>query len=128
MTDNRSCYTSKVFGDLCTDLDIRHIRTRPYTMITNGKTERFIQTALREWAYAAAYQTSTQRYDPLPVWLHRYNWNQPHSSLKKQTPTSRLCLDENNLLNFDTRHCHAGHPAMQSQAEWLHRAVPVHLM
>ena len=46
-----------------TDLDIRHIRIRPCTSITNGKAARFIQTAIREWAYAAAYQTSTQRRD-----------------------------------------------------------------
>ena len=61
MTDNRPCYTSKVFRNLCTGLDIRHIHARPYTPRTNGKAERFIQTALREWAYAAAYQTFTQR-------------------------------------------------------------------
>jgi hypothetical protein len=33
---------------------------------TNGKAERFIQTSLREWAYARAYQTSDQRADELP--------------------------------------------------------------
>ena len=59
MTDNGPCYTSRIFRNLCTELDIRHIRTRPYAPRTNGKAERFIQTALREWAYAVAYQTST---------------------------------------------------------------------
>ena len=102
MTDNGPCYTSKIFRKLCTDLNIRHIRTRPYTPRTNGKAERFIQTALREWAYATAYQTSTQRRDQLPVWLHRYNWHRPHSSLQKQPPISRLGFDEDNLLNFHT--------------------------
>ena len=102
MTDNGSCYISKIFRNLCTELDIRHIRTRPYTPRTNGKAERFIQTVLREWAYAAAYQTSTQRSDQPPVWLHRYNWHLPHGSLKKQTPISRSGLDGDNLLNFHT--------------------------
>ncbi len=39
--------------------DLEHIRTRPYRPRTNGKAERFIQTMLREWAYAAAYRNST---------------------------------------------------------------------
>ena len=36
MTNNGPCYTSKVFRNLCTDLGIRHIRTRPCTSKTNG--------------------------------------------------------------------------------------------
>ncbi len=32
-----------------------HVYTRPYTPKTNGKAERFIQTMIREWAYAVPY-------------------------------------------------------------------------
>ena len=49
MTDNGSCYKSFAFANACKRLDIKHIRTKPYTPQTNGKAERFIQTALREW-------------------------------------------------------------------------------
>ena len=59
---------------------------------TNGKAERFIQTALREWAYAHAYDTSDHRADELPIWLHQYNWHRPHGSLKSKPPISRLGL------------------------------------
>ena len=58
MTDNGSCYRAFAFRDACRDLGLKHIRTKPYTPKTNGKAERFIQTALREWAYAQAYPTS----------------------------------------------------------------------
>ena len=92
MTDNGSCYRSKDFRKACNDLGLRHIRTRPYTPKTNGKAERFIQTALREWAYAQAYPTSDRRADELPLWLHRYNWHRPHGSLKSKPPISRLVL------------------------------------
>jgi len=61
MTDNGSCYKAFAFRRTCKRLGLRHIRTRPYTPKTNGKAERFIQTALREWAYARAYGTSRQR-------------------------------------------------------------------
>ena len=100
MTDNGSCYISKDFAKACQKLGLRHIRTRPYTPKTNGKAERFIQTALREWAYAKAYPNSDQRAQELPAWLHRYNWHRPHGSLKANTPISQLGLSEDNLLRF----------------------------
>lgn len=98
MTDNGSCYKSKLWQRACRELGIRHIRTKPYTPQTNGKAERFIQTALREWAYAKAFETSDQRHDELPRWLHRYNWHRPHASLGGKPPISRLGLTGNNLL------------------------------
>jgi transposase InsO family protein len=100
MTDNGSCYRAKAFRKACRDRGLRHIRTRPYTPKTNGKAERFIQTALREWAYAQAYQTSDRRAAELPFWLHRYNWHRPHGSLKSKPPISRLALTEDNLLRL----------------------------
>jgi transposase InsO family protein len=99
MTDNGSCYRSQAFAGACQRLGLRHIRTRPYTPKTNGKAERFIQTALREWAYARAYSTSVERAHALPAWLHRYNWHRPHGSM---TPISRLGLTEDNLLRLHT--------------------------
>ena len=100
MTDNGACYKSFAFRDACAELGLRHIRTKPYTPKTNGKAERFIQTALREWAYAQAYPTSDRRAAELPFWLHRYNWHRPHGGIKSQTPISRLGLDQDNLLRL----------------------------
>lgn len=100
MTDNGSCYRSADFRNACHTLGLKHIRTRPYTPKTNGKAERFIQSALREWAYAQAYPTSTRRAEELPIWLHRYNWHRPHGGIKSQTPVSRLGLSEDNLLRL----------------------------
>jgi transposase InsO family protein len=102
MTDNGSCYKAFDFRDACRDLGLKHIRTKPYTPKTNGKAERFIQTALREWAYAQAYPTSQRRAEELPFWLHRYNWHRPHGGIKSQTPISRLGLSEDNLLRLHT--------------------------
>jgi transposase InsO family protein len=100
MTDNGSCYQAHAFRDACRDLGIKHLRTKPYTPRTNGKAERFIQTALREWAYAQAYPTSDRRALELPVWLHQYNWHRPHGGIKSQTPISRLGLTKDNLLRL----------------------------
>jgi transposase InsO family protein len=100
MTDNGSCYKAFAFRRACKRLGLRHIRTRPYTPRTNGKAERFIQTALREWAYARAYDTSRQRAAELPYWMHRYNWHRPHASIGSVPPISTLGLPGNNLLRL----------------------------
>jgi transposase InsO family protein len=100
MTDNGSCYKSHAFRKACKRLGLRHIRTKPYTPKTNGKAERFIQTSLREWAYARAYNTSNERAAELPRWLHRYNWHRPHGSIGSKPPISRLGLTGNNLLRL----------------------------
>jgi len=100
MTDNGACYKSFTFRDACKALGLRHIRTRPYTPKTNGKAERFIQTSLREWAYARPYPTSEHRKDALQPWLHNYNWHRPHGSLQSMPPISRLARPMNNLLRL----------------------------
>jgi transposase InsO family protein len=100
MTDNGSCYKSFAFRRACKRLGLKHIRTKPYTPKTNGKAERFIQTSLREWAYARAYNTSAERAAELPRWLHRYNWHRPHGSIDSKPPISRLGLTGNNLLRL----------------------------
>ena len=100
MTDNGSCYRSEAFAKTCRRLGLKHLRTRPYTPRTNGKAERFIQSALREWAYARPYPTSDHRTAELPAWLHRYNWHRPHGGIKSHTPISRLGLSQDNLLRL----------------------------
>lgn len=90
MTDNGSCYVSRSFRRALQALGIRHVRTQPYRPQTNGKAERFIQTAKREWAYARAYRTSAVRTSMLAGFLHRYNDRRPHRALGNTTPLSRL--------------------------------------
>jgi len=98
LTDNGPAYCSHA----CRRLGLKHRFTRPYTPRTNGKAERFIQTALREWAYARCYQNSNQRSQELRPWLHQYNWHRPHGSLGASPPITRSLLDRNNLLRHHT--------------------------
>lgn len=96
MTDNGSPYVSKLHAQTCTKLGIRHLRTRPYRPRTNGKAERFIQTMLNGWAYAAAYHNTAHRNIALGTWIDFYNHHRPHGSLSKQTPAARLAELLNN--------------------------------
>tara|TARA_B100000029_G_scaffold452270_1_gene477382 strand:- start:721 stop:1221 length:501 start_codon:yes stop_codon:yes gene_type:complete len=90
MSDNGSGYVSRRFRTTCHTLQLRHLRTRPYTPRTNGKVERFIQTLLREWAYVRPYPSSAARRRALPRYVQYYNRRRPHSSLDYHAPVTRL--------------------------------------
>jgi len=90
LTDNGSAYRSHRFRAACAEMQIKHGRTKPYTPRTNGKAERFIQTALREWAYAEHWCSSEERDAQLQPWVDFYNHQRPHGSLDYKPPISRL--------------------------------------
>src|SRR5260370_345647 len=100
MTDNGASFRSRRYPKALRLLKIKHLRTKPYTPKTNGKAERFVQTSLREPAYAQAYLTSDHRTQHLPEWLHRYNWHRPHRSLKSKPPITRLGLTVDTRLRL----------------------------
>ena len=102
LTDNGSAFRSKSFAEACHRLRIAHKFTRAYRPQTNGKAERFIQSALREWAYVAAYNHSAERAAQLDRWIHHYNWHRPHQGINGVAPVSRLHCSRNNLLTLHT--------------------------
>lgn len=63
---------------------------------TNGKAERFVQSALREWAYGRAYQNADERRAALPAWNHFYY------CIACQPSMSRLSASRTNLLTLHT--------------------------
>jgi transposase InsO family protein len=102
LTDNGSAFRSKAFAKACRRLGLKHSFTRAYRPQTNGKAERFIQSALREWAYGIVYHHSTERAAMLERWTHHYNWHRPHQGIGSLAPISRLAQSRNNLLTLHT--------------------------
>jgi transposase InsO family protein len=102
LTDNGSAFRSKRFAAACRKLRLQHSFTRPYRPQTNGKAERFIQSALREWAYGIPYHHSSERTAMLARWNHHYNWHRPHQGIGGIAPMSRLSKSRNNLLTLHT--------------------------
>jgi transposase InsO family protein len=90
LSDNGSCYRSFAWRDACADLAITHKRTRPYRPQTNGKIERFHRTLADGWAYARFYESTEQRNNALPGWLHFYNHHRAHSAIGGRPPINRL--------------------------------------
>jgi transposase InsO family protein len=100
LTDNGMAFRSAAFSEACLELGITQKFTRAYRPQTNGKAERFIQSALREWAYGRIYENSDQRRDALPLWNHFYNWHRPHHGINLIPPMSRLSVPRKNLLTL----------------------------
>ena len=110
MTDNGSAYRSHHWRHACGELGRRHLRTRPYTPRTTGKAERFIQTSLREWAYARPFATSHERTAALAPWLDHYNTARPHAALAQTT--ARHPPAPVGVPQFDRGHCSSVRPAI----------------
>ena len=100
LTDNGSAFRSQRFAQCCRRLGLKHSFTRPYRPQTNGKAERFIQSALREWAYGIPYNHSTERETMLERWTHHYNWHRPHQGIQGSAPIGRLAQSRHNLLTL----------------------------
>jgi len=100
LTDNGSAFRSKAFAAAARCLGLKSRFTRPYRPQTNGKAERFIQSALREWAYGFVYQHSNDRIAMLDRWQHHYNWHRPHQGIGGVAPMTRLTASTNNLLQL----------------------------
>lgn len=90
LTDNGSCYKSKLFTQTLTAAGITHKRTRPYRPQTNGKVERFNRTLLDEWAYLRPYTSNDERTEALADFLHTYNHHRCHTALGGHPPISRV--------------------------------------
>ena len=90
LTDNGNPYRSRVWRRVCRMAGLRHRRTQPYRPQTNGKAERWIQTALRECLYLEVFHGSAERRQGLQRFIQWYNWHRPHRALKGLSPSSRL--------------------------------------
>ena len=102
ITDNGLAFRSAAFASACLELGISQKFTRAYRPQTNGKAERFIQSALREWAYGRAYANSGARQFALAAWTHYYNWHRPHHGINLVPPVHRLSVPRKNLLTLHT--------------------------
>ncbi|MFE9927790.1 IS481 family transposase [Streptomyces sp. NPDC005533] len=90
LTDNGSCYKSRLFTQTLAAAGITHKKTRPYRPQTNGKVERFNRTLLDEWAYLRPYRSNDERTTALADFLHTYNHHRCHTALDGHPPISRV--------------------------------------
>ena len=90
LTDNGTCYRSRLFADTLASAGIKTMRTRPYTPKTNGKAEAMVGILLRGWAYRRPYVSTQERLEALPRFLDTYNHHRPHGGLDCARPIDRV--------------------------------------
>lgn len=101
LTDNGSCYRSRIWAEALSATGSRHKRTRPYRPATNGKVERFHRTMSNEWAYVREYRSEEERRAALVGFLNEYNHDRPHSALGQKPPSSRVPNREHRITPED---------------------------
>lgn len=90
LTDSGGGYRSKLVREVRLRELLKHVFTRPYHPQTNGRAERFIRTALTEWASGRSYRSSAERASLLSSWLNFHNHHRPHSALTGHPPAARV--------------------------------------
>ena len=81
ITDNGALYRSRLFAAALCKTGVRLVRTRPYTPRTNCNAQRFIQTGLRERAYARPCSSCQQRSAAIRPWIDGYNLSRLHAGI-----------------------------------------------
>jgi transposase InsO family protein len=93
--DNGKIFTSAWLQLACAQLNIRHLKTRPYSPEAKGKVERFnrtVESFLAELSLQKAQNLEdlNQLFD---AWLSEGYHNKPHSALSGRTPAEVFAAD-----------------------------------
>lgn len=100
MICNGSGFNIHIFRGACAVSSPRRIRAQLYTHKTNGKAERFIQTAMCERLLQAPIKLQMTA-QPLCAFRHIAMIGRGHTQPRKsKLPISRMCLDGNNPSRF----------------------------
>lgn len=90
LTDNGSCYRSRLFLDALAARAIAERKTKPYHPQTNGKAEAMVKILINSWAYARPYASTSERQAALPRFVDFYNLERPHGGLNGARPIDRV--------------------------------------
>lgn len=95
LMDNGDCWGSQCRSKAPTALEaylmrlaIKPIHGRPHHPQTQGKVERFHETAVAELGDRLIQPTIDLARDVCQAFVHRYNWERPHESLGMKVPGS----------------------------------------
>ncbi len=90
LSDNGSCYRSRLWRTTLADTGITPKFTRPFRPETDGKIERYHRILLEDWAYNRDWHTDTERTAHYEHFVHFYNHHRAHGALGWSTPMSTL--------------------------------------
>jgi transposase InsO family protein len=131
LTDNGKVFTGRfglresevLFDKICRENGIAHRLTAPRSPTTTGKIERFHRTLRVEFLSGRIFDDLDAAQAELDGWVHSYNTDRPHQSLKMATPAERFSAvgDSTPPIPLDT----GAYDQDRSGHDWVSRTVSV---
>jgi transposase InsO family protein len=89
LSDNGSCFISMELKDYLSQYDMKHIRTRTYHPMTQGKIERY-HRSMKNLILLDNYYSPTELEARISEWVDHYNNHRYHEAIDNVTPGDRF--------------------------------------
>jgi len=97
LSDNGPCYLSRELKSYLEKQDIRHIRTRVYHPMTQGKIERY-HRSMKNLILLDHYYSPTELTERIREWVDYYNNHRYHEAIANVTPANKYYGRDINVL------------------------------
>jgi putative transposase len=97
LSDNGSCFISMELKDYLDQYDMKHIRTRTYHPMTQGKIERY-HRSMKNLILLDNYHSPTELEARISEWVDHYNNHRYHEAIDNVTPSDRFFGRDKEIL------------------------------
>ncbi len=97
LSDNGSCFISMELKDYLSQYDMKHIRTRTYHPMTQGKIERY-HRSMKNLVLLDNYYSPTELEARISEWVNHYNNHRYHEAIDNVTPSDRFFGRDKEIL------------------------------
>lgn len=97
LSDNGSCFISIELKDYLSQHDMKHIRTRTYHPMTQGKIERY-HRSMKNLILLDNYYSPTELETRISEWVDHYNNHRYHEAIDNVTPSDRFFGRDKEIL------------------------------
>ena len=97
LSDNGPCFISSELKDYLNQHDMKHIRTRTYHPMTQGKIERY-HRSMKNLILLDNYYSPAELEARVSEWVHHYNNHRYHEAIDNVTPSDRFFGRDKEIL------------------------------
>jgi transposase InsO family protein len=98
LSDNGPCFISSELRDYLSQVDMKHIRTRTYHPMTQGKIERY-HRSMKNLILLDNYYSPTELEARIAEWVDYYNNHRYHEAIGNVTPRDRFFGRDQEILD-----------------------------
>lgn len=97
LSDNVPCFVSSELKDYLSQHDMKHIRTRTYHPMTQGKIERY-HRSMKNLILLDNYYSPAELEARISEWVDHYNNHRYHEAINNVTPSDRFFVRDKEIL------------------------------